>query len=68
MRGASRVALVYTNGTSSAVAYNIIPPLNEQVAAYGNHIITESWLPQNAPDPFGRSTSAMPFDREDKAL
>lgn len=67
-RGLARVVLTYSDGTISAVNYAILPPLATQVALYGAHLVdgtNGSWLPRDYPDPFGRSASVMPYDRED---
>lgn len=64
-RGRARVSIQYTDGTESVAHYHVLPPFSQQVAAFGNHLSTVAWLPREYPDPFGRSASVMPWDRED---
>lgn len=48
-----------------AVNYYVLAPLRDLIAAYGQHAANTAWLPRDFPDPFGRSASVMPWDRED---
>ena len=66
-RGRARVALVFSDGTESVAHFHVLPPLASQVAAFGTHLASVAWLPRDYPDPFGRSASVMPWDREDGA-
>ena len=64
-RGRARLALRFSDGSEMAVHYHVLPPLPQQVAALGHHWAQVAWLPREFPDPFGRSASVMPWDRED---
>lgn len=63
-RGAARVSVRFEDGTELAVHYRVLPPSTEQLDALGAHWAHTAWLPRSYPDPFGRSASVMPFDRE----
>jgi hypothetical protein len=60
-----RLSLRFSDGSELAVHYHVLPPLPQQIAALGRHWAEEAWLPRDYPDPFGRSASVMPWDRED---
>lgn len=64
-RGRARIVLTYTDGTWQSVNYYVLLPLRDHIATYGVHASTVAWLPRDFVDPFGRSASVMPWDRED---
>ena len=61
----ARLLLTFSNGATASLHYYILPPLSALTAAYGAFAATTSYLPRSTPDPFGRSASFMPWDRED---
>jgi hypothetical protein len=63
--GRARAAVTLADGTTAVAHYHVTPPFAEQVAAAGRHWAEQAWLPRDYPDPFGRSASVMPWDRED---
>ena len=63
--GRARAAIALADGTTAVAHYHVTPPFSEQVAAAGRHWSEVAWLPRSYPDPFGRSASVMPWDRED---
>jgi hypothetical protein len=63
--GRARAAVALADGTTAVAHYHVTPPFAEQVAAAGHHWSEQAWLPRGYPDPFGRSASVMPWDRED---
>ena len=63
--GRARVTLNFTDGTTASAHYWVLPALSEHAAAYGAFGASTSWLPRDFADPFGRSASFMPWDRED---
>ena len=63
-----RVVLNFTDGSSIAVQLATVIAQVDAAAAYGKHLANDAWLPRHYPDPFGRSASAMPYDREDRAI
>lgn len=65
-RGRVTVTVSYSDGTSSAVHYYVLPPFEHQAAAVSSHYVNDAWLPREFVDPFGRSASMMPWDRETK--
>jgi len=67
-RGRCRVSLTFDDGTTNQVHLMILPAFDEQVARLGHHWATDSWLPRDYPDPFGRSASVMPYDRERREI
>jgi hypothetical protein len=64
--GRARLALNFSDGSTTSAHYWVLPPLNDHAANYGAFGASTSWLPRDFPDPFGRSASFMPWDREDK--
>lgn len=64
-RGRARVTLNFSDGTSACAHYYVLPPLDTLVSAYSDFASSTSWLTRDTPDPFGRSASVMPYDRED---
>jgi hypothetical protein len=50
---------------AQAINYYVLPPLRDHITTYGNHAANVAWLPRDFVDPFGRSASVMPWDRED---
>ena len=65
-RGRVTVVVTYSDGTTSAAHYMVLPPFAEQAAKVSNHYVNDAWLPRETVDPFGRSASMMPYDRETK--
>lgn len=63
--GRARVTLNFTDGTTTSAHYWVLPPLADHAAAYGAFGASTTWLPRDFMDPFGRSASFMPWDRED---
>jgi hypothetical protein len=63
--GKARVAVTFSDGSESVAFYSVLPSFSAQVAAYGHHLAHTAFLPLDYPDPFGRSASVMPWDRED---
>lgn len=63
--GQARLELTFSDGSHSVAHYRVLQPLSTQVANFGNHLSNIAWLPRDYPDPFGRSASVMPYDRED---
>lgn len=63
-RGRVTVSVYFSDGTVAAAHYYVIPPFSTQVERLGTHLAQVAWLPRDYPDPFGRSASVMPFDRE----
>ena len=64
--GRARLVINFENGAIASVHYFILPPLSIHSANYGIFAASTSWLPRDFIDPFGRSGSFMPWDREDK--
>ena len=67
--GRARVSVSFSDGTT-AVAHYAVPPkpsFSAQIGAVGEHWANDAWLPRDFVDPFGRSASVMPWDRENKA-
>jgi hypothetical protein len=64
-RGRARLVLSFSDGTSQFVHYYVLPPLRTHIDTYATHASTVAWLPRDFVDPFGRSASVMPWDRED---
>ena len=65
-RGRARLVLSFSDGTTTSVHYYVLPPLRDLGVLYGSFAASTSWLPRDFLDPFGRSASFMPWDREDK--
>lgn len=65
--GRVRVTVSYSDGSSSAVHYYVLPGFERQVASLGQFYSNVAWLPRDYPDPFGRSASVMPYDRETRS-
>lgn len=63
--GRARVAFRLADGSEAVAHYRVTPPFATQVARAGAHWAHTAWLPREYPDPFGRSASVMPWDRED---
>lgn len=64
-RGRATINATFSDGTWSSVQYYVLPPLDSLVASFGEFSANVGWLPADFPDPFGRSASVMPWDRED---
>ena len=62
-RGRVRVLVKFSDGTTSAAHYYVVPPFSDHVEKLGHHMAHVAWLPRDYPDPFGRSASVMPWDR-----
>ena len=63
--GRCRVSVSFSDGTAWSGHYFVTPrSFAGQVAALGRHWSRDAWLPREYPDPFGRSASVMPWDRE----
>ena len=62
-RGRVTVTVAYSDGTSSAAHYYVLPPFEAQAAKVSEHYVTDAWLPREFVDPFGRSASMMPVSR-----
>jgi hypothetical protein len=61
--GRVRVLITFSDGTSAACHYFVVPPLRQQVSSLGTFLANMAWLPREYVDPFGRSASVMPWDR-----
>ncbi len=61
--GRARVSILYEDGLLQTINYKVIKPEAEAVADLGNFLTTKQWF-VDANDPFGRSPSAMSYDRE----
>jgi hypothetical protein len=65
-RGRVTVQVSFSDGTSSVAHYMVLPAFTEQVSKISDHYVNDAWLPRDFVDPFGRSASMMPWDRETK--
>jgi hypothetical protein len=65
-RGRARLVVTFSDGTTAPVHYFVTAPLRALGALYGSFAASTSWLPRDFVDPFGRSASFMPWDREDR--
>ena len=65
-RGRARVVVSLSDGSSAVAHYLVVPPLPTQIQRVTTHWSEVAWLPRDYPDPFGRSASVMPWDREDR--
>ena len=63
--GRARIAVRFNDGTSAVAHYLVLPSLPQQVKRVATHWSEVAWLPRDFPDPFGRSASVLPYDRED---
>ena len=61
--GRVRVLITFSDGTSAACHYFVLPPFKQQVSRLGAFLADTAWLPRDYVDPFGRSASVMPWDR-----
>ena len=61
------VALKIPSGWSlrstTSVAYHVLPPLDQQLAAYGTFATTTAWY-ANTSDPFGRAPCVLAYNRQ----
>jgi len=64
-RGRARLTLNFSDGSVGSAHYYVLPPLQALSSSYGAFAASTSWLPRETVDPFGRSASFMPWDRED---
>ena len=65
-RGRARLSVTFSDGSTAAAHYRVTPPLRAQTAAVAAHWSETAWLPREFQgDPFGRSASVLPWDRED---
>lgn len=65
--GRARLALRFCDNSSLAVHYFVLPPLRAHVAKFGAFLADVAWLgddEHDGTDPFGRSRSVMPWDRQ----
>lgn len=60
--GRARISIVYEDGLLQTINYRVIKPEAEAVADLGNFLTTKQWF-IDPKDPFGRSPSAMSYDR-----
>jgi len=61
--GQARVSIRYEDGLLQTISYRVIKPEAEAVADFGNFLTTKQWF-VDPKDPFGRSPSAISYDRE----
>ena len=66
--GRARVELTYSDGSVGSAHYLVVPApsLQAHVSRYGSFAAETAWLPAEADDPFGRQSSLLAWDREDK--
>ena len=58
--------LAFTDESQLAVHYFVLPNLQQHVAAFGAFQAGRAYLgPKEGKDPFGRTHSVMPWDREE---
>jgi len=65
--GRARLSIVYTDGTLQTVNYFVTPPEKEQVRKLGEFHANKQWY-TDPTDPFGRTFSFMPYNRETNSL
>lgn len=65
--GRCRVSIRFSDNSTNQAHFAVVPSFREQIGRVGDHWADDAWLPRDFPDPFGRSASVMPWDREDKA-
>ena len=63
--GRPRLTLRYSDGSTQTLAYRTLPAFDAQLVKYGDHVAAASFFTK--PDPFQRSPSCMPWDREEKS-
>lgn len=56
--------LQYAEAGQQTVHYFVLPPFKSHVDGFGSFQASKAWLDE--PDPFGRTSSVMPWDRESK--
>jgi hypothetical protein len=61
--GRSRLTVIYQDGLAQTIHYFVTKPEIEVVADMGHFLTTKQWY-IDPNDPFHRSPSAMPYDRE----
>ena len=63
------VLLTFSDGSVASAHYAVVGSggFAEAVGALAAHWEEDAWLPRDAPDPFGRGASVMPYDRQDRA-
>jgi hypothetical protein len=67
--GRARLLLQYANAGQQAVHYFVLPPFKAHVDGFGAFQASKAWLEPadtGGEDPFGRSHSVMPWDRDRK--
>jgi len=64
--GRATLTISFDDGSRLALQYAVVAAFDEVVALLGRHWANDAWLPRDFPDPFGRSASMMPYDRETK--
>ncbi|EIE25381.1 hypothetical protein COCSUDRAFT_61600 [Coccomyxa subellipsoidea C-169] len=63
--GRCRVDLQFSDGSSLAVHYFVLPPFKAHVDNFGAFLADWAWLgSEQGVDPFGRTHSVMPWDRD----
>ncbi len=63
--GRCRVDLKFSDGSSLAVHYFVLPPFKAHVDKFGAFLAGRAWLGSvQGVDPFGRTHSVMPWDRD----
>lgn len=62
--GRCRLEVLFNDSSSLAVHYFVLPPLRAHVDKFGAFLASRAWLgPDKGIDPFGRTHSVMPWDR-----
>ena len=66
--GRARIDLTFSDGSNGSAHYLVVPAasLQEHISRYGRFAARTAWLPAEAADPFGRQSSLLMWDREDK--
>ncbi|CAL8460615.1 g144 [Coccomyxa elongata] len=63
--GRCRLEVLFNESSSLAVHYFVLPPLRAHVDKFGAFLASRAWLgPDQGIDPFGRTHSVMPWDRD----
>lgn len=65
LHGRCRLELLFNDSSLLAVHYFVLPPLRAHVDKFGAFLASRAWLgPDHGIDPFGRTHSVMPWDRD----
>lgn len=66
--GRARVSVSFDDGSVATAHYGVPSSASfaKHVALVGSHWANDAWLPRDFIDPFGRSASVMPYDRENR--